>query len=170
VHNLIARYSTARYLEEVAERNRDLLLDEQLCFAIYSTSRSITDAYRPLLAELGLTYPQYLVMLVLWERDRRPVKEISAALDLDYGTLSPLLKRIEAAGLIGRIRDPGDERSVAVTLTEKGERLRARAEGIPATIGCAMGLSDDARHELIAVLRGVESAVKISTSNENRIN
>lgn len=154
----------------VAAANQDLQLDEQLCFAIYSTSRSITDAYRPLLAELGLTYPQYLVMLVLWERDGRQVKEISAALDLDYGTLSPLLKRIEAAGLIGRIRSRDDERGVAVTLTDKGERLRARAAEIPAIIGCAMGVSTEARRELIGVLRDLESAVKTSTSTKNRVN
>ena len=94
-----------------------LLLDEQLCFALYAAQRAVTAAYRPLLDELGLTYPQYLVLLVLWERGETTVKELAAALRLDYGTLSPLLKRLEAAGLVRRERAAHDERSVLVACT-----------------------------------------------------
>ncbi|QWF77011.1 MarR family winged helix-turn-helix transcriptional regulator [Amycolatopsis sp. CA-230715] len=140
--------------------DRDLLLEEQACFALYAASRAVTDVYRPLLAELGLTYPQYLVLLVLWERDARPVKEIGAALHLDYGTVSPLLKRLEANGLVARRRLATDERSVTINLTEKGEALRERAVEVPPAIGCALGLDDDERRALVTILRRVtESAV-----------
>jgi DNA-binding MarR family transcriptional regulator len=118
-----------------------LALDEQLCFALYAASRAVTAAYRPLLSRLGLTYPQYLVMLVLWERGAVPVKELGEALRLDYGTLSPLLKRLEAAELIRRTRQPADERSVLVEPTAAGRALRRRAHRVPAAIGAATGLS-----------------------------
>lgn len=119
----------------------ELLLSNQLCFALYRASRSITQIYRPLLDELGLTYPQYLVMLVLWERDSLPVKELGTALDLDSGTLSPLLKRLAAAGFISRGRSPEDERSVVVSLTDAGRRLRRRAKSVPGKISCATEMS-----------------------------
>lgn len=106
-------------------------LDEQACFALYAASRAVTDTYRPLLGELGLTYPQYLVLLVLWESGDRPVKEIGERLHLDYGTLSPLLKRLEANGLVTRTRRPADERTVVVGLTEEGRSMRERATGVP---------------------------------------
>lgn len=97
-----------------------LLLDDQLCFALYAASRAVTARYRPLLDELGLTYPQYLVMLVLWERDSISVRELGASLQLESSTLSPLLKRLEANGLLHRERRPDDERSVAIRLSEAG--------------------------------------------------
>jgi DNA-binding MarR family transcriptional regulator len=128
-------------------------LDEQACFALYAASRAVTDTYRPLLGELGLTYPQYLVLLVLWESDDRPVKEIGERLHLDYGTLSPLLKRLEANGLVTRTRRPADERTVVVSLTEEGRSMRTRATGVPPAIGCALGLDDTERHHLIETLR-----------------
>jgi DNA-binding MarR family transcriptional regulator len=131
----------------------DLLLSEQACFALYSASRAVTDVYRPLLAELGLTYPQYLVLLVLWESGPRTVRDVGTALSLDYGTVSPLLKRLEGAGLVERRRDPRDERTVTVHLTEAGHDLRGRVAHVPRTIGCALGLDDRARHELIVLLR-----------------
>ena len=131
----------------------DLLLDEQLCFALYAASRAMTDLYRPMLTELGLTYPQYLVLLVLWERDPRPVKEIADALRLDYGTVSPLLKRLEARGVVRRTRARDDERSVRVELTDEGAALRDRAECVPARIGAAAGIGDEDRHALIRTLR-----------------
>lgn len=131
----------------------DLLLSEQACFALYSASRAVTDVYRPLLAEIGLTYPQYLVMLVLWEDEPRTVKQIGEALLLDYGTVSPLLKRLEAGGLLERRRSTDDERTVAVGLTGAGRALRSRATDLPRRIGCAMGLDERARHELIVLLR-----------------
>src|SRR5215471_21059668 len=104
-----------------------LLLDEQLCFALYAASRAVTQRYRTLLEELGLTYPQYLVMLVLWEQGPATVKSLGDALQLDYGTLSPLLKRLAASGLVERKRRSEDERSVEVSLTPAGEELKTRA-------------------------------------------
>jgi DNA-binding MarR family transcriptional regulator len=118
----------------------ELRLDRQVCFALYAASRAITQLYRPLLEELGLTYPQYLVMLVLWERGPATVKELGAALELDSGTLSPLLKRLEATGLVSRGRRVADERSVEVRLTPAGERLENRAAGVPRKIAKATGL------------------------------
>jgi DNA-binding MarR family transcriptional regulator len=111
-----------------------LLLDDQLCFALYAAQRAVTAAYRPLLDALGLTYPQYLVMLVLWERGEVTVKELAAALRLDYGTMSPLLKRLESAGFVRRERSARDERSVLVALTGRGEELRERAECVPSAL------------------------------------
>jgi len=104
-----------------------LRLDDQLCFGLYSASRAVTSLYRVVLEDLGLTYPQYLVLLALWERDGRQVRELGADLHLDSGTLSPLLKRLEAAGLVRRERQADDERSVRVSLTEEGTALRERA-------------------------------------------
>lgn len=120
-----------------------LLLDDQLCFALYAASRAVTARYRPLLDELGLTYPQYLAMLVLWEQDSISVRDLGSALQLESSTLSPLLKRLEAAGLLRRERRPDDERSVAIHLTEAGAALRDRACGVPLAIGDAMGLTPD---------------------------
>ncbi len=108
-----------------------LLLDRQLCFALYSTSLAMTKAYKPMLDELGLTYPQYLVMLVLWEHERLTVSELGNRLALDSGTLTPLLKRLEGAGLVSRRRDAEDERRVLVAFTEAGCKLRQSAVGIP---------------------------------------
>lgn len=120
---------------------RDVLaLDQQVCFALYTASRAVTARYRPLLDELGITYPQYLVLLVLWERDARTVKELGAALRLDSSTLSPLLKRLEAAGLVARARRTDDERSVIIRLTEAGDALRERARAVPARLVCDGGL------------------------------
>jgi DNA-binding MarR family transcriptional regulator len=114
-----------------------------MCFALYAASRAVTNLYRPLLERMGLTYPQYLVMMLLWERQDCPVKDIGAVLQLDYGTLTPLLKRLEFRGLVNRDRDPGDERSVRVTLTEEGARLRALAEGVPEAIGEVIDLPEE---------------------------
>ncbi|NBH09577.1 MarR family transcriptional regulator [Amycolatopsis sp. SID8362] len=141
----------------------EFLLDEQACFALYAASRAVTDTYRPLLGELGLTYPQYLVLLVLWESDARPVKEIGEALHLDYGTLSPLLKRLEANGLVTRARLPEDERTVVVSLTEEGRSTRTRAAGVPSAIGCALGLGDSERRQLIDTLRRLTASAAAYT-------
>ncbi|MDQ0749047.1 DNA-binding MarR family transcriptional regulator [Streptomyces africanus] len=121
------------------ETESPLLLDRQLCFALYAAQRAVTAAYRPLLEELGLTYPQYLVLLVLWERGETTVKELAAALRLDYGTVSPLLKRLESAGLVRRERSARDERSVLVAVTGRGEELRERAAGVPGALLEATG-------------------------------
>ncbi|MFI7504728.1 MarR family winged helix-turn-helix transcriptional regulator [Streptomyces sp. NPDC049687] len=135
----------SRAVEQAAAAPTDgsLLLDDQLCFALYAASRAVTARYRPLLDELGLTYPQYLVMLVLWERDSLSVRELGAALQLESSTLSPLLKRLEASGLLRRERRPDDERSVALRLTDAGARLRDRAATVPLAIGDAMGLTPE---------------------------
>jgi DNA-binding MarR family transcriptional regulator len=120
--------------------NGDLELKRQVCFALYAASRAVTGLYRPTLDRLGLTYPQYLVLLVLWENGDSSVKDIGAALMLDSGTLSPLLKRLEAAGFVTRRRDTGDERSVLVSLTPRGEVLRSDAVAVPASIAGASGM------------------------------
>ena len=114
-----------------------LALDRQLCFALYSASLSMTKLYKPLLDPLGLTYPQYLVMLALWERDGETVGQLGARLYLDSGTLTPLLKRLEAQGLLQRQRDAADERRVLLSLTPAGRALRERAEAVPRSVACA---------------------------------
>jgi DNA-binding MarR family transcriptional regulator len=111
-----------------------LKLDNQLCFALYAASLAMTKLYKPLLEELGLTYPQYLVMLVLWEGDGLAVSELGRRLSLDSGTLTPLLKRLEAAGLVSRMRAVDDERRVHIHLSAAGRRLKARAAKVPACI------------------------------------
>ena len=111
-----------------------LLLANQLCFAVYSTAHAFNRFYKPMLDRLGLTYPQYLVMLVLWEQDGVPVKEIGERLFLDSGTLTPLLKRLEAAGLVKRTRSTEDERQVLVALTPQGQALKEKARGVPQSI------------------------------------
>ncbi|MFD9219562.1 MarR family winged helix-turn-helix transcriptional regulator [Streptomyces sp. NPDC060064] len=134
-------------------RTGSTVLDDQLCFALYSASRAVTAAYRPVLAELKLTYPQYLVMLAVWERGEVPMKELGAALGLDYGTLSPLLKRLESAGLLRRERRTDDERLVMVAATERGEALRERAERVPTAMGRRYGLTADEADRLRDQLR-----------------
>ena len=111
-----------------------LWLDNQVCFALYSTSLAMTKLYKPLLDAIGLTYPQYLVMLVLWEQDGPTVSELGERLFLDSGTLTPLLKRLEASGLLERQRDARDERRVRISLTPQGRALRDSAERVPACV------------------------------------
>jgi MarR family transcriptional regulator, organic hydroperoxide resistance regulator len=121
--------------------SRSTPLDDQLCFALYAASRAMTSCYRPMLDALDLTYPQYLVLLVLWERGDATVTGIGHALQLETGTISPLLKRLEAAGLITRTRQTGDERSVLVSLTPAGRELEARVAEAQSNVGAATGLS-----------------------------
>jgi DNA-binding MarR family transcriptional regulator len=121
--------------------SRSTPLDEQLCFALYAASRAMTSCYRPMLDALDLTYPQYLVLLVLWERGDGTVTGIGHALQLETGTLSPLLKRLEAAGLITRTRQAGDERSVLVSLTPAGRELESRVAEAQSNVWVATGLS-----------------------------
>ena len=120
-----------------------LALDKQLCFALYSASLAMTKMYKPLLAPLGLTYPQYLVMLALWEEDAQPVGALGERLALDSGTLTPLLKRLQAQGVVDRERDAQDERRVIVRLTPAGRALKAKARAIPPEVarasGCELG-------------------------------
>lgn len=131
-----------------------LLLDNQLCFALYSTSLAMTRIYKPLLDDLGLTYPQYLAMLALWERDGLMVSELGERLYLDSGTLTPLLKRLESGGLISRIRDVTDERRVHVRLTAEGRRLKVRAARIP---GCILNAAQCSVAEISSLTRQVRA-------------
>jgi DNA-binding MarR family transcriptional regulator len=130
-----------------------LKLDHQLCFALYASSLAMTKVYKPFLDPLGLTYPQYLVMLVLWERDGVTVSEVGDRLTLDSGTLTPLLKRLEAAGLLRRLRDSADERRVLLTLTAEGRALRGRAVDVPRQVACAAACPLDELAVLSARLR-----------------
>ncbi|GGK68237.1 hypothetical protein Ppa06_28560 [Planomonospora parontospora subsp. parontospora] len=130
-------------------------LAAMLCFDLYAASRSVTSVYRTLLDPLGLTYPQYLVMAVLWRHEESTVRAIVDELRLDYNTVSPLLKRLEANGLLARRRRADDERSVAVTLTEEGRALRERTLHIPDAIGEAMGIDGETVAGLHGVLRTI---------------
>jgi DNA-binding MarR family transcriptional regulator len=132
-----------------------LSLDDQLCFALYSASRAITRAYAPLLEPLGLTYPQYLVLLVLWQRDGLAVHQLGERLVLDSGTLTPLLKRLERQGLIERRRGGDDERVVRIHLTAEGRALRARARKVPAELARCAGydLASERSMRALAELR-----------------
>jgi DNA-binding MarR family transcriptional regulator len=120
-----------------------VILEKQLCFAVYSASHAFTRAYRTLLEPLGLTYPQYLVLLVLWERDGMRVKEIGARLFLDSGTLTPLLKRLEGIGYVRRVRDANDERQVSIMLTASGIALEDKAASVPKDLQCMIGAAGD---------------------------
>ena len=131
-----------------------LLLDNQLCFALYSASLAMTKLYKPLLAEIGLTYPQYLALLVLWERDGLMVSELGDRLSLDSGTLTPLLKRLEALGLVARIRDVNDERRVHITLTTAGRKLKLRAAKIP---GCILDATQCTVPEIVSLTQQVQA-------------
>jgi DNA-binding MarR family transcriptional regulator len=120
-----------------------LRLDRQICFLLYGASRAVTQLYQPLLAPLGLTYPQYLVMLVLWEEGKVSVGRLSERLYLDSGTLTPLLKRLEAGGLVRRERSTADARVVDVELTTAGKKLKQRAASVPQALACRVGLRSD---------------------------
>ena len=131
-----------------------LMLDNQLCFALYSASLAMTKRYKPLLEALGLTYPQYLVMLVLWEHSGVTVSQLGERLFLDSGTLTPLLKRMEAAGLVQRIRSVRDERRVQLTLTAAGRRLKTSAGRVPSCVVQAAGCP---LPELVALTRQLQA-------------
>jgi DNA-binding MarR family transcriptional regulator len=151
---------------------RDLLhLDDQLCFALYSASRALTRAYVPLLEPLGLTYPQYLVLLVLWERDGLPVKEVGERLSLDSGTLTPLLKRLEAQGLVERHRGQDDERVVRIHLTPEGRALRGKARKIPLELTCRAGYdlaSERSVRDLVGLRDELTALVHRLSAGEDR--
>lgn len=140
--------------------DEDLLLERQLCFALSVASRSVIGAYRPVLEELGLTHPQYLVMLALWEKSPRTVREISDALAMEPATLSPMLKRLEANGLVTRERVAGNERALAVGLTAAGRELRNRALSVPGTMMAKLGLSREQAENLNRVMREVIAATQ----------
>lgn len=143
--------------------NEALPVGKQLCFAVYSASHAFTRAYRKLLEPLGLTYPQYLVMLVLWECDGMRVKEIGAKLFLDSGTLTPLLKRLENLGLVRRVRDARDERQVSIHLTAVGRNLEAKAVKIPADLICMTQLEMPAVAALMQSLGQMRDQLQAAT-------
>ena len=142
-----------------------LLLDNQMCFALYSASLTVTKVYKPLLQKFGLTYPQYLVMLVLWEQDERSVSELGARLYLDSGTLTPLLKRLETLAFITRSRDAIDERRVIVALTTTGRRLHEQSLTVPQNISCATECSLPELKTLTRQLGELRAALLRSTGN-----
>ena len=135
-----------------------LELERQVCFALSVASRSVVALYRPLLEPMGLTHPQYLVMLALWQQAPLSVRDLSRLLQLDPGTLSPLLKRLETIGYVDRQRDPSDERSLALTLTERGRGLRSEAEKIPPAIVARLGMPIEELESLHAALTRVIAA------------
>ena len=134
-----------------------LVLDNQLCFAVYSASLAMTRVYKPLLSELGVTYPQYLALLVLWEQDGLTVSALGERLFLDSGTLTPLLKRLEALGLVSRLRAVEDERRVYITLTPAGRTLKAQAAKIP---GCILKATQCTLPELMALTQQMQTLRK----------
>ncbi|MCC0807180.1 MarR family transcriptional regulator [Methylobacterium sp. W2] len=149
------RITQADAIDDVATPGRGV--DGQLCFAVYSAAHAFGRAYRALLAAHDLTYPQYLVLLVLWEQEGLTVKEIGTRLFLDSGTLTPLLKRLEASGHVRRARDRADERQVSIFLTPKGRELQGRMDCVPGLAGALTGMSEDGRQALLdslVMLRG----------------
>jgi len=153
-----------RRTQQASPASAWLALDRQLCFALYASSLAMTKLYKPLLEPLGLTYPQYLVMLVLWEHDGLGVGEIGERLALDSGTLTPLLKRLEQAGLLNRLRDAADERRVRVALSAEGRALRRRAAAVPQAIAEASGCSLGELSELTAQLQGLRRRLADASS------
>ena len=142
--------------------DQPLRLDSQICFAIYSAAHAFNRVYKPLLDRLGLTYPQYLAMLVLWENDGVSVKEIGERLFLDSGTLTPLLKRLEVAGLIRRTRSRKDERHVLIALTPRGQALKDRARTVPLSIlaasQCSVSTLSELKNEIVALRNRLNAA------------
>jgi DNA-binding MarR family transcriptional regulator len=150
----------------MTEKINPLALEEQVCFAVAVAARSVVAVYRPVLEPMGLTHPQYLVMLALWEHDQLAVKDLSALLKLDPGTLSPLVKRLQAQGLVTRDRDPRDERTLAITLTPAGRALRQQAEKVPGAIVAKLGMDlerlQGLRRDLADVIAAAEQALAVA--------
>ena len=147
-------------------REPSLTLDKQLCFAVYSTAHAFNRFYKPLLDRIGLTYPQYLVMIVLWEGDGVTVKHLGERLMLDSGTLTPLLKRLEALGLVSRRRDAADERQVLVSLTDAGRALRAKAADIPPAVACGTQLGEAEFLALMGTLETLRTRLVAASGRE----
>jgi DNA-binding MarR family transcriptional regulator len=141
-----------------------MLLEDHVCFTLYAASRAVTSAYRPLLDAVGLTYPQYLVMVVLWQQKTAPVKDLVATLHLEYGTLTPLIKRLEANGLVKRRRRADDERVVEVALTPEGSALRERVLDIAPAVGGSMGLTAAELQTVQSLLRRLTVSVMQGTA------
>lgn len=150
------------------EAEEDLLLEHQLCFALTVASRNVVGAYKPVLDKLGLTHPQYLVMLCLWESSPRSVRDISDALAQESATISPLLRRLETAGFITRRRVPGDERTLAVDLTPLGAALRQQALAVPGTMMDRLGLTREQVSQLHAAMMDLIAATKTAPDGPSR--
>ncbi|WP_019905740.1 MarR family transcriptional regulator [Methylobacterium sp. 77] len=148
--------------QQVSSVTDPLLLDNQLCYALYAAAHRITRSYRPMLERMGLTYPQYLVLLVLWETDGVTVSDIGRRLRLDSGTLTPVLKRLEAAGFLIRHRRQSDEREVEIQLTEHGRDLRAEARNVRESVMCQLNMSEPEvqamRADLNALIENLSAA------------
>ncbi|MEU4218084.1 MarR family transcriptional regulator [Actinoplanes sp. NPDC026623] len=152
-------------MSDLLDTDDPLALEQQVCFALSVAARSVVAVYRPLLEPMGLTHPQYLVMLALWQHAPLSVRDLSRLLQLDPGTLSPLLKRLEAIGYLRRDRDPADERSLAVTLTTTGKELRSRAEQIPPAVVQRLGMPLQDLRNLHAALTQVINAAQPATTS-----
>lgn len=157
-----------RFMSSFIGSEDDLLLERQLCFALAVASRTVISAYRPVLQALDLTHPQYLVMLALWERSPRSVKDLSADLLLGPATISPLLKRLEVSGYVTRERVPDDERSLAVSLTPSGTALRSKALAIPGIMLSKLGLTREEAEELIRTMSRLARAAQIDHTETDR--
>jgi DNA-binding MarR family transcriptional regulator len=149
---------------ETEQATDPLLLDNQLCYALYAAAHRMTKSYRPLLERLGLTYPQYLVLLVLWEQDGVTVSEIGRRLRLDSGTLTPVLKRLESAGFLVRTRRQSDEREVEIALTPQGAALRAEAVTVRESVMCQLELSEP---EIQALRKDLGTLIERLNGNGN---
>ena len=142
--------------------SKPMKLENQFCFVVYALSKEIMKIYRPYLDEVGLTYTQYLVMIVLWEKDGIALKDLGKSLGLDSGTLTPLLKKLEKLGLVTRQRDSRDERNLIIHLTEAGRELIGKAESIPGEIKCKLPLKDEELTDLRKQLQEVIRLLKVS--------
>jgi MarR family transcriptional regulator, organic hydroperoxide resistance regulator len=153
---------------EATDYDSEVAIDDYICRALYMASRAVTGLYRELLTDIGLTYPQYLVMRLLWQRGPARVKDLATTLQLDYGTLSPLLKRLEAAGLLHRTRRADDERSVEIAVTAAGQEMRAGAAEVPVRLTAAIGLDDHTTRDLLKTLQQLTTSVNRAASTPNR--
>lgn len=145
-----------------------LLLANQACFPLYALSRKITTHYQPLLERLGLTYPQYLVMLLLWEEPQLSVKELGQRLMLDSGTLTPLLKRLEEKGFVLRTRNDRDERVVDITLTGAGSKLKRKAASVPEELACSLGLTGKELVRMRDMVQGMLAKIEKTEKEKNQ--
>ena len=145
--------------------NDNLNLESQFCFALYSATLALGKTYAPILAELRLTYPQYIVMLVLWQEDGLTVRALGEQLHLNSGTLTPMLKRMEQAGLVRRSRDKKDERLVRTELTQAGRELRGRAQHIPCTVAAAIGLPTEELIRIKDALQGIRQSLEAGAAS-----
>jgi len=145
---------------KILDKNNPLSLNKQLCFALYATSRAFTKTYGKLLHDLGVTYPQYLSLLALWESDGLTVQELAAKLEIEGATATPLVQRLEKLGLVDRKRDTKDERRVHILLTIKGKSLRKKALLVPPALGCAVNISNQEADAMIAQLNQLRTSLK----------